>query len=129
MDTSKEYVKMCDCPEVQGKWEPRNNARQRGDTYWVKPHDEGLDGHLKEFAHNFVGLPWADYIFLPRQDQIMAMCFDKTWGLQTILYRLKEFSTMDPGISITVSGTMEQLLLAFYMFTEHDKEWWGEKWQ
>jgi len=31
MDTSAEYVKMCDCPEIQGQWKP-----SVGDYVWRK---------------------------------------------------------------------------------------------
>ena len=36
MDTSKEYIKMCDCPEIQGKWEIGVDAMMHPAT---DPHD------------------------------------------------------------------------------------------
>ncbi len=138
MDTSEQYIKMCE--EAEG----------------IQPHEEWQDGdyffhelkiaescgykkgvfveHISDYtmhdAHRSKGNRHLNkrWIWLPRQDQLQEMvCED--WGLQTICTRLEEFSkASDGGVSITISGSMEQLWLAFVMKEKFNKTWDGERW-
>ena len=76
MDTSKEYIKMCDCPEIQSQ------------THF---YEHGLRGNF------FNGNVW-----LPRQDQIQEMIgdFDKVLPMLPQLERLdkacgEQFTSME----------------------------------
>ena len=103
MDKTKTYIKMCGCPEVQGQWKHKVGN-------WV--HAEHKTGA----------------IWLPRQDQIQEMIFDEDEGIQTIATDIAEFSVSQIGSSISIQGTMEQLLLAFYMHEKHNLFWENDKW-
>ena len=115
MDTSKQYIKMCDCEEVQGEW-----------TIPPYPGDY--------FEYGVVTVYWTGYkppddfddsIFLPRQDQIqewMNYCF---WDVM-----LEDFIEFYDGGYVSEIGflSMEQFWLAFYMHEKHGKVWNGEEW-
>jgi hypothetical protein len=124
MDTSKEYIKMCDCPEIQDKWE----QSQAGDFYFMR---DSLFCPTK-ITGNYNGDGWkllprtANYGWLPSQDQIQKM-------LQPIeLHELLEVCMEPDGIMQIAlheyAESMEQLWLAFYMFEEHKKTWEGDEW-
>ena len=139
MDTSKQYIKMCDCEEVQGE-EPGEvgdyaytgeDARSWGGwkrRYWVVIRTDDGDA--------VVCIP--DYkdgkerrIFLPRQDQIQEW-FDWRKYDVSVCWCAKPFKlewSDDPMETFGVNGdSMEQLWLAFYMYEKHGKVWNGEEW-
>ncbi len=74
MDTSETYIKMCDCPEIQGQI-PISRA-------WGNPYYEAhnfiadrYDGHLFNEDDGYY-YPAADVdaiVWLPRQDQLQEM--------------------------------------------------------
>lgn len=103
MDTSDEYIKMCDCSEIQ---------KQKGD-----------DGHS---YFKFVlgkGDDWRNdrNVWLPRQDQIQKMI-----GSYPLLYFLQMlYLKFKPGFE---AKSFEQLWLAFYMLEKHKKIWQKDKW-
>jgi hypothetical protein len=111
MDKSKEYIKMCDCPDIQEQWGYRKT---------IKPN-----------VHDFVHHEEAKYTFgrevwLPRQDQIQEM-------LQPIeLHELLDMCGNGSGIMWEAlheyADSFEQLWLAFYMLEKHKKKWDGKKW-
>ena len=104
MDTSREYIKMCDCPEIQGTihdWRDRKSW-----SALIEERDE--------------------FIWLPRQDQIQDM-------LQPIeLHELLDMCGNGSGIMWEAlheyADSFEQLWLAFYMSEKHHKIWDGKKW-
>jgi len=141
VDLSKEYIKMCDCPEIQDEWEPT-----RGDNYIL---GDAMPNN-KHFAVIVLGCCWekcsgcryevedlkAECIWLPRQDQLQEMVWkgeDVTpWVKIGLLYNFlnwksphreydKEMKHFD-YIS-TVKSSMEQLWLAFVMWELHSKQW------
>ncbi len=118
MDTSETYIKMCEkAVEIQV----------------LRPH------LLGDFRYSLVlnkieiidKESWMDdqeiYIWLPRQDQLQAMVFDGM-GLQDVCTAMEQFSKSDVGLSITINGTMEQLLLAWVMLHKYKKTWNGSDW-
>ena len=122
MDTSETYVKMCDCPEIQG-WEifKYNSIPQ-------SPNSKDF----VSFSHTKPNT-WENIVWLPRQDQIQKMlekplCFDIRFVHKpnALLYYLTKFRDQHPSIKYE---TMEQLWLAFYMHEKHGKIWNGEKWE
>ena len=153
MDTSEQYIKMCDCEEVQGPWEPK-----KGDYYfpkgnWWHPDLERVDGveilnfsrpdkttpveyHYPATKDRFRltehgSCPCSHHVFLPRQDQIQEW-FDWRKYDVSVCWCAKPFKlewSDDPMETFGVNGdSMEQLWLAFYMYEKHGKVWDGEKW-
>lgn len=116
MDTSENYIKMSDCPEIQDGWKPNS-----GD-YFTKRSRKTVE--LYHCGHE--GWPFEDtyirfYVFLPRQDQIQEMI-----GNYPILYFLRMlYLKFDPWFK---PNSFEQLWLAFYMWEKHGKIWKDNKW-
>jgi len=138
MDVSEIYIKMCDCPEIQGQWKPNRNklnvflvkkgyysngAEPGNGEYWVDQGDIAYCGEndrswrLEEELKN--------YTWLPSQDQIQEMldCKDIQIALHR-LYQITEFWWIDKDLK-----SLEQLWLAFYMMEKHQKIWTGQKWE
>jgi hypothetical protein len=120
MDTSKEYIKMCDCPEIQ------EHRKHDGGDWLCTPEDghswatwQKVHGKSEEEIRKFMdGLLW-----LPRQDQIQEMLGITSHSCITLANKFAEFCCTDGDES-----SMEQLWLAFYMYEEHKKVWDGKKW-
>jgi len=127
MDTSKEYIKMADCPEVQGEW----TIPPYPDDYCYRKEDERISwgSHLTADIVD-------EWIFLPRQDQIQEMMGIKTAeGFRNMvddMFYTRDigglYDTMDDKWFVEEIKTPEQLWLAFYMFKNHQKIWNGDKW-
>ena len=105
MDCGSEYVRMCDCPEIQGSVFIGN-----GDGEWWR-EDRGL-------------------IWLPRQDQLQEM-MKGSWSLhKDICLGFMAVFDGDPDLEIRcVAPTAEQALLQLVMFKLHSKKWNGEAWE
>ena len=105
MDTSKEYIKMCDCEEIQTNRE--------------------YHATNKDFWDN-------DRIWLPRQDQLQEMLFPKIKEDEDITARHKirvkyyYWYLLDGIEHKSMSG--EQLWLAFVMKEKFNKTWKGKDW-
>ena len=115
MDKTEQFIKMCDCPEIQNQW-----GYEDGELFTPNVHDFV---HHEEPKHTFGRQVW-----LPRQDQIQEM-------LQPIkLYELLDICGDAMGIMWEVvceyADSFEQLWLAFYMHEKHSKIWSSkeEKW-
>lgn len=151
MDTSKEYIAMCDCPEIQDVWkEPPVSMLPS----YVWDHEINkvcimvwLPNTLREKigtdSNNIqISTEWANdlgvynpanewektTLWLPRQDQLQEMVY-KDKGLQTICTVIEQFSKSEYGCKFTINGTMEQLWLAFVMKELHGKVWEDGKWK
>ena len=146
MDTTEQYIKMCDCPEIQDRWEP-----YEGD-YCFKGKSGGLrcDEYLEVFGSddlaNFSSVRICNEIrdssiWLPRQDQLQEMLAKaellneigrpttkykspagKVYGINRFVWGGKSGDASDD------CGSMEQLWLALVMHELHKKIWDGEKW-
>ena len=134
MDTSKEYIKMCDCEEIQNLWKPSVGDFQCS--------DEGLNLYIQQYAdwykvnENLEG--WKEgAIWLPRQDQLQEMLDNENYK-NHVHYRFSEFLESKYSISAQCAFiilmnmfencSMEQLWLAFVMKEKHNKIWNGERW-
>ncbi len=112
MDTSPEYARMCDCPEIQA-----DNGR-----YFRSSDDEFYHGYLNGMEVN---------IYLPRQDQLIEMFEPLAWGLfctglsgyYTVcaLKKLRSFHHW--------AMTPEKALLKLLMKELHNKKWNGKAWE
>ncbi|MBA7679673.1 hypothetical protein ES703_87975 [subsurface metagenome] len=132
MDTSEQYIKMCDCLEIQGKWKP-----EEGDFY-VPLGKDYINGHgsidvvsgvrairEEKRIEYLTGGIYERLAWLPRQDQVQEIwspTVEPWFGV--ILAFISWFETINPDKYQSV----EQLWLAFYMYEKHKKTWTGERW-
>lgn len=112
MDTSKEYIKMCDCEEIQdgkGRNVSFQNIDREGD-WWIQVDIQSTDGHN---------------VWLPRQDQLQEMLNYKEPIVFNLVSNLNIWIMDNPK---KVCFSMEQLWLEFVMETKHNKTWDKDKW-
>lgn len=112
MDTLEQYIKMCDCEEIQ-------------DYAPIIYPDLGE-------GKNYYGYITTDKIsrkiWLPYQDQIQEMFFGKKINLRHSDI-VDGFYKFYRTAYATEFNSMEQLWLAFYMYEKHQKVWDGGKWK
>ena len=121
MDTSREYIKMCDCPEIQ-----ENEFDYRPNFHFAYY----LDGQWRT-EHDFLGGEKRP-TWLPRQDQIQEMLikekfgdFDAHWNMCIDIP--VQFVARNLNLELS---SMEQIWLSCYMLSIHQKIWSSkeEKW-
>ena len=128
MDTSTEYLKMCDCPEIQdfrkeyGQW-------QDGDFAADKAAPRDISFHCSECDHEYGAEFQLDCIWLPRQDQLQEMlgsslCTDSP--VTAWLDKLWPFYKAHHHEACWM--TWEQFWLCFVMRVLHKKCWDGKGW-
>ena len=117
MDLSKEYIAMCDCPEVQdGKMTKQDDVILCScGRPWI------ADLHTKAEAKDRIN---HRRIWLPRQDQLQEIVDNYTTG--DLLLQINKFYLHS---DYTPSTSMEQLWLAFVMWELHQKKWDGKSWK
>ena len=138
MDTSEQYIKMCDCPEIQdifaarpkacyGKWIPgdffyRWDAKESG-VYEKVADDEGY-----YYNDKLDNATW-----LPRLDQLQEMLHyeeHSSYPVSHMLKHLDEFYVGDGWYWEDDAGgiSWEQLWLAFLLKEKFGKVWYDGKW-
>jgi hypothetical protein len=129
MDTSKEYIKMCErAEEIQ---EPHRKDWNDGDYYKEDRYDVEIkcgrcDG---EFALSYeVEKREMNSIWLPHQDQLQEMIKYKYPKLEEMIYFFWAWMTRNAVVEIDGYSSLEQLWLAFVMWTLYQKTWNGEDW-
>ena len=154
MDTSKEYILMCEkAREIQdGKPDfevndcnyianfhhvrvcPDYEQRLSNNHVWTKYLDEKYCSVCgKELVPNDSIPEINDYeengafkcIWLPRQDQLQEMVVDKFENFLYMNYAADEYSSLK---NQSYLASMEQLWLAFVMKEKYNKIWNGEEW-
>ncbi len=121
MDTSKEYIAICDCPEIQDKWSPLT-----GD-FWTSENDSFIMNST--IGSGLDGL--SNKIWLPRQDQLQEMMKIKRYNFY--------FGENDKKLDFMIAykydeieftgGTAEQCLLKKVMWEKHNKVWGKGGWR
>ena len=122
MDTSEQYIKMCDCEEIQ-EGRPENEGdffAQDGDPQYVETY---CSCWSQEFS---IDLKKTD-IWLPRQDQLQEMVIDADYAM-SYLTRIMDWAGITLAKYLLQFTSMEQLWLAFVMKEKYGKVWDGEKW-
>jgi hypothetical protein len=125
MDTSKEYIKMCSCPEIQGEW-----LLSDGDVIAQKRISE------KTFVVNFYPanhiIVGFEHIWLPRQDQLQEMVGGYKFGFvdwrEWITNIYPSFRSYKNPFTELSFSSFEQLWLAFVMKEKYNKVWSGSEW-
>lgn len=120
MDTSKEYIKMCEsAEEIQKIFYNDREFDKRDFMEWIKKPTGKV------------------VIWLPRQDQLQEMVKKETDGiLCEAFYIVTDFwfevsYSSDPNIDEKINmckWSMEQLWLAFVMKEKYKKIWNGTEW-
>jgi len=147
MDTSKEYIKMCQkAKEIQKLLDKCNYGNQLvfGNTFLLQGYEVNW---LKQYGNGKKCEQWVtDYwtsdnptfygkntIWLPRQDQLQEMVKEKDL--------LNLCDRFDLGLRENIDGiysytdyhktfkSMEKLWLAFVMKEKYNKTWNGEEWK
>lgn len=112
MDETKTYIKMSDCPEIQGQ-------KPKGGTQISCSLREDL--HISKY-----GDYWAvnkHLSWLPRQGDIQKMM-----GYSNPVLAMEPFVIYRSSNQWNHFKTWEQLWLAFYMWEHHKKIWNGKGW-
>lgn len=128
MDTSKEYIKMCDCPEI-----PEGHEWEAGDFgCWPENGDINVM-YCGEYMPSELG---EGHVWLPRQDQLQDMVELDPLKEYIIKQSFLGYSyvylliwEIPFGEGVVQGDTFEQLWLAFYMSQKHNKTWDGEEWK
>ena len=131
MDKTEEYIKQCDCPEMQS-----DHVYTEGDVFYeklVKPqpggYQEGIYLEYDDFTWgSHAGdetYPREKLIWLPRQDQLQEMVESEC----PLALFLKFYRWMDLTDIAGFDDSMEQLWLAFVMKEKYNKVWDGNEWQ
>ena len=123
MDTSKEYIKMCDCGEIQD--ESPDSSDSSGQLWYCR--------ECKEIATEDDGYSYCksrcegNYVWLPRQYQLQEMIIDKfkDWHNDTLGMCLEFHFFINYEYK---AKSMEQLWLAFIMKEKFNKTWDRKDW-
>jgi len=140
MDTSKEYIKMC---EKAGKIQNFRIYAVRGVIF--KFEDGDVISHSKTSIEIFKeSTPDHDcdytiddeHIWLPRQDQLQGMVFHKGFIgdlIKSFIDFCYDYDFHDKcydGLKLKYEPwSMEQLWLAFVMKKKYNKTWNGKEWE
>lgn len=134
MDTSKTYIQMCDCPEIQDNW-----VIKAGDCFKIIKGKYYIGEPCEGGSEYFEGdICYADeqalsydssgykYLWLPRQDQLQEMISDNVWETTRYYYAFaSEYLTEKDCKDIT----HEQLWLLYCMAKKHGARWQGAWWE
>jgi len=153
MDTSEQYIKMCEkATEIQEQKPLDYDGNLRDGEYFSGDYITHCDDMtITEFVGKasycedcwYNQKPTDDYTWLPRQDQLQAMVVNP--HVIGRLYDFADFVHKEPYMPNGIIGkfkmfkepndeachffnSMEQLWLAFVMKEKYNKEWNGEEW-
>ncbi len=121
MDQSKQYIKMCDCDEIQSQWTIKS---ARWCDVFYDPEDVSINKcmnliHVKDCFEEGIKLVW-----LPRQDQLQDMLGYQIGGMLDLFCEWIDTAEFAEGSS----DTMEKIWLSFVMHEKFNKKWNGERW-
>ena len=149
MDKTKEYIKQCDCLEIQGlapnveELELDRTSHDRDYvSYFYLPRENKVellkwDNDCRQPMIGEYNDSHEDAIWLPRQDQLQEMLggYEETLALLMNYFGdpCDSLGNRD-GLSINNDyfnrfTSMEQLWLAFYMKEKYNKVWDGKNWE
>ena len=117
MDTSLDYVKMCDCAEVQDI----RIMRDRFDFVCRRLSE------VDDYVRNVTDFNSVDTIWLPRQDQLQEMTLFDGDRIDVHSY-FDTFNRWQMNTVPPMGCTPEKLMLMYMMHLTHDKEWKEGEW-
>jgi hypothetical protein len=122
MDTSKEYIEMCDCPEIQGRWHELLSTGDETDVGIVCGFEEYYsDDDTWELKIDDSYFKSKNLIWLPRQDQLQDMVDSK----QSIFFYNNKAFTLKENFE---GRSYEQLWLQIVMYEKYGKKWDDNDW-
>lgn len=137
MDTSKEYIKMCEkAKEIQKEWKPKSLDIFSNSYVISYVTDDDFYKCIKDKGDYFK----RQKIWLPHQDQLQEMiiekqfnqtkdslCIDLISQMTLFCFSYGEIRDLAKEYAKQFSS-MEQLWLAFVMKEKYNKIWDGEEW-
>ena len=124
MDTSKEYIKMCEgAEEIQNIRYPDFFA---GDWYISHNGYTFIVGSLPPLGED---LHRGGEVWLPRQDQLQEMVLPSTCNAYWLVNQINCMCYNDNAYGLCGNPSMEQLWLAFVMSKRFGKHWSGKEWE
>jgi len=136
MDTSKEYIKMCNkAVEIQPLFKCLGDivSWDNGRVFLVvKCYPDSVNGiRIKEWENDEeIDLASNATVFLPRQDQLQEIIekdlHEKIYELLSMFNGFVDEYCRTPECNFT---SWEQLWLAFVMKEKYNKTWNGEEWK
>jgi len=150
MDTSKEYILMCEkAEEIQKQWEPKewDYVYNQDDVFgyidrseihiWcILPESIADSGYYGPYLYDgeICDERYKDCIWIPRQDQLQEML--SQYENMTLLFKFNEFCSgkmyryQEPSRYLEIMlDTFEKLWLAFVMKEYFNKRWNGKEWE
>lgn len=125
MDTSKEYIEMCEkAQEIQTKYFEGYNP---GDYYYVPSRDDEGIQMIKHGNKNIIGVK-VRYtiiynIWLPRQDQLQELIFKNDLSKKKYLQFFRACTNILERIGDDVVESLEQVVLLVLMEFLYKKKW------
>ena len=114
-----EYIKMCDCEEIQTKY-PANELVGSD----MLPDGRILDDNGDVFM--FSPTTYGNLIWLPGPGDLQEMVNEN--GILNMFHSFMEWFNSDEEYEQLPMDSMEQLWLAFVMQEKHSKTWNGKEW-
>jgi hypothetical protein len=128
MDTSPEYILMCDkAEEIQQIKRQKSYPSNLISQFWqtLEPRIIDIAGDVLTKILDTTNFQGYHYIWLPRQDQLQEMIGDIPYYQKLRLI----YESFLNGIAFEKNFTsMEQLWLAFVMKEKFNKTWDGTEW-
>jgi hypothetical protein len=138
MDTSREYIAMCDeARELQKSWVPEHGDFFIGERNKLRVWIDGINDPAKVVTGVEVefrdGIPHLTrFIWLPRLDQLIEMAQESHIRYEQTTQAFLDWTRRDygslPGQPRRIFTSLEQIWLAFVMLRKFDKKWNGETW-
>lgn len=125
MDTSEQYIKMCEgAEEIQSN--QHNERDWLGNIYFGNLDIEPVEQKPHLFSNNFSEVT-PSTVWLPRQDQLQEMVADNSLERPWVhlCYQFYKWA----HLNWNDFASMEQLWLAFIMKENYKKTWDGEEWE
>ena len=138
MDTSTEYIAMCDAAlEIQKTWVPAHGDFFIGERNKLRVWIEGINDPGKvvtgievEFRDGIPSL--TRYIWLPRLDQLIELAQEAHVRYEKTTQAFFDWTRRDygliPGEPRKIFSSLEQTWLAFIMLRKHGKKWDSTSW-
>lgn len=136
MDKSEQYIKQCDCPEIQD--DKKQSGLVHGDYFYSPTYREWDIVYDKNKCYKFAII--NDTIWLPTQSQLQEMvdrldlyaltiCF--VHGSPSMVVNKYDSSEAQESKRLyqLYRDSMEQLWLAFVMKEKFNKVWSNDKWE
>jgi hypothetical protein len=127
-----EYIKMCNCPEIQDRHEWKDGDYYTCTTYFTNrtPRTQVEIGiYCSSCESDYPPPQFPKEHWLPRQEDIQGMLKDDSLDIMfPHVVLLGNIYRAVTNMELSPTETMEQLFLCYYMKEKHNKVWDGGKW-